>query len=87
VSRPDLTQRSGLYWTDKQIAAELGVSYDYWLKQAPGLERAGLPKRDPKFANRRRWSAVKAWLDRHDGIEAPSGADAAGGHKWEDEFT
>lgn len=62
----------GLYLDDKQIAAELGVTIDDWRAIALVLTRKGLPAPDPLFGGKRYWPAVKAFLDRRYGLDAPS---------------
>lgn len=64
--------RDGLYKSDKEIARLIGLSYATWRKSVAGLERAGLPRRDPAFLRRRYWPAVQAWLDRRNGMDARS---------------
>lgn len=61
-----------LYLTDELIAGKLGVSVEKWRANAKALEQSGLPLRDPLFCNRRYWPAVRAFLDRRNGIGAPS---------------
>lgn len=54
-----------------------------WSGIAVTLERHGLPKVDPLFGGRY-WPAVKAWLDRHNGLgkddvpQVPDGSDDYG---------
>lgn len=71
----DVTNREGgrmpidpLYMTDGEIAGLVGVGVDRWRANATVLERSGLPRRDPLFANKRYWPAVKAFLDRRNGL-------------------
>ncbi len=61
-----------LYVDDKEIAALLGLKVSEWRANAMILERRGLPAGDPLFSGRRYWPAVKAFLDRRYGLEAPS---------------
>lgn len=60
-----------LYVTDGEIAKVLGVSTDKWKQIATVLSRKGLPPPSPLFENRRYWPAVKAFLDRRHGLQAP----------------
>lgn len=66
-----MTGRPGLYLDDKEIAKQLGVSVAEWAVIASRLARVGLPAPDLLFGNRRYWPAVKAFLDRRYGLEAP----------------
>lgn len=63
---------TALYLSDRQIAKELGIGADLWRKQAAELEREGLPRRDEGFGRRRYWPAVKAFLDRRNGLSDAS---------------
>jgi hypothetical protein len=64
--------RSGLYKTDTEIAELVGVGEKKWRANARVLEKSGLPAGDPLFAGRRYWPAVKAFLDRRNGLGANS---------------
>jgi len=55
-----------LYLTDAEIAARVGVSTDKWKAAVDALK--GLPPADPVFEFRRYWPAVKAYLDRRNGV-------------------
>jgi hypothetical protein len=57
-----------LYMTDAEIAAELGIETESWKSTAAVLEKDGLPKFDPLFGRRRYWPAVRAYLDRRNGL-------------------
>jgi hypothetical protein len=59
-----------LYLTEAQIAVRVGISEREWAAAAQVLERSGLPKGDPVFNSRRYWPAVKAYLDRRNGLAA-----------------
>lgn len=76
MSRPlDITQadpRDGLYKTEAEIAALVGVGLDKWRANAAVLEKRGLPRRNPLFCDRRYWPAVRACLDRLEGLGTPS---------------
>ncbi len=59
-----------LYPSEAEIARELlgnarGVE---WRSLAQVLERQGLPRVDPTFGARY-WPAVRAWLDRRNGVD------------------
>lgn len=57
-----------LYLTDEQVAERIGVGVEKWRENARVLEAQGLPKRDRLFCSRRYWPAVKAFLDRRNGL-------------------
>jgi hypothetical protein len=59
-----------LYKSDVEIARELGVPPAKWRANAVVLERRGLPPPDPMFDGKRYWPAVKAFLDRRNGLGA-----------------
>jgi hypothetical protein len=61
-----------LYLTDEQVADRLGIGVDKWRENARVLEPQGLPKRDPLFCRRRYWPAVRAFLDRRNGLATAS---------------
>lgn len=67
TDRPDT-----LYKSDQEIARIVGIGEEKWRNTVPALERQGLPQRDPMFANRRYWPAVKAFLDRRAGLRQDS---------------
>jgi DNA-binding Lrp family transcriptional regulator len=52
----------GLFVTDEQLAAKLGVSADTLRPAIRTLEKRGFPRRDPLFGNKRFWPAVEAYL-------------------------
>ena len=58
-----------LYPTEAEIGRELfgSVRWSEWRAIAPILERKGLPQIDPLFGARY-WPAVKAFLDRRNGL-------------------
>lgn len=64
----DRVAEAELYLTDEEIAERVGVGVDKWRENARVLEPAGLPKRDRLFCGRRYWPAVKAFLDRRNGL-------------------
>lgn len=57
-------QISPLFLTEAEIARRTGVSARQWRAAAHALEKQGLPKRDPLFAKRRHWPAVRDFLDK-----------------------
>jgi hypothetical protein len=61
--------------TDAEIARRWKVSEKTARGAIRQLERVGFPKKDPLFANKRYWPAVKAFIDRRYGLgtAAPSG--------------
>jgi hypothetical protein len=58
----------GLFLTEGEIAARLGLPLADWQAAASTLEKAGLPKADTLFNRRRYWPAVKVFLDRRAGL-------------------
>lgn len=72
-----MSRADALYLSEAELAARLGVPKDEWDAIAPKLERRGLPAPDPVFGGRRYWPAVKAYLDRRNGL-AQSGSGAGG---------
>ena len=73
-----------LYVNDNQLAARLGIPKTEIRAMVTVLERSGFPKPDPQFNNLRYWPAIRAWLDRRNGIvkNAPTG----GPRTWEENF-
>lgn len=69
---------SSLFVADAQCAKRIGISTEELKKILPELERQGFPLKDPLFANRRYWPAVKAFLDRRHGLTEASGPGAFG---------
>lgn len=70
-------KHDALYLTEAEIAARVGLSLQEWDAVASKLERVGLPTTDPVFKSRRYWPAVKAYLDRRNGL--PQAANSAAG--------
>ncbi len=62
-------RRQGLYSCEAEIARRLSVSEKAWRRIAPALERESLPRKDPLFGARY-WPAVRAFLDRRNGLHA-----------------
>ena len=75
-----------LYKTDTEIAARLGVSIDLWRANAVVLEKSGLPKRDPMFARKRYWPAVRAFFDSCNGVGTRFAVDVGPIRDWEENF-
>jgi hypothetical protein len=62
-------EREKLYLTDAELIRRLGVPEKVMRSILPGLEsRFGFPRKQPLFGDRRYWPAVKAWLDKHNGL-------------------
>lgn len=59
--------------TDTHIAELVGMPPADWQVAAIVLERDGLVRPDPLFANKRYWPAVKAFLDRRYNLNNYSG--------------
>jgi len=51
-----------LYVSDTEIAKQLKMTLEQWLATAQVLERAGFPRRDALFGDRRCWPAVEQFL-------------------------
>lgn len=69
--RPETLEREKdkLYLSDAELIRRLGVPPKVMRPMLPGLEtKFGFPKPQPLFGGRRYWPAVKAWLDKHNGI-------------------
>ncbi|MGO7036070.1 winged helix-turn-helix domain-containing protein [Rhizobium ruizarguesonis] len=57
-----------LYVTDAECAARIGLPTQDFKDTLPALERAGFPTKDPLFNNKRYWPAVRAFLDKRNGL-------------------
>lgn len=69
-------EQQKLYVTDAELIRWLGVPEAEFRRLLPGLEsKYGFPKKSPLFSGRRYRPAVKAWLDKHHGVnmEPPKG--------------
>lgn len=69
--RPETIEREKdkLYLCDAELIRRLGVPAKVLRPILPGLEtKFGFPRKQPLFGGRRYWPAVKAWLDRHNGL-------------------
>jgi hypothetical protein len=62
-------EKDKLYLLDSELIRRLGVPEKVMRSILPGLEtRFGFPKKQALFGDRRYWPAVKAWLDKHNGL-------------------
>lgn len=62
-------EKDKLYLTDAELIRRLGVPDKVMRPMLPGLEsKFAFPKKQPLFGDRRYWPAVKAWLDKHNGL-------------------
>lgn len=69
-------EKDKLYVTDAELIRKLGVPEKGFRDVLVALEsKYAFPKKSPLFGGRRYWPAVKAWLDKHNGIsmDAPNG--------------
>jgi hypothetical protein len=65
-------EKDKLYLTDAELIRRIGVPEKVIRPMLPGLEsKYGFPRKQALFGNRRYWPAVKAWLDKHNGLPAP----------------
>jgi hypothetical protein len=64
-----LREKDKLYLTDAELIRRLGVPEKTLRPLLPALEtKQGFPKKSAFFGDRRYWPAVKAWLDKHEGL-------------------
>lgn len=62
-------EKEKLYLLDAELFRRLGVPASVIKPILPSLEsKFGFPKKQALFGGRRYWPAVKAWLDRHNGL-------------------
>ena len=62
-------EKDKYYLSDAELIRRLGVPEKHMRKILPGLEsKYGFPRKQPLFGDRRYWPAVKAWLDKRNGI-------------------
>ena len=62
-------EKEKLYLTDAELIRRIGVPEKTLRPLLPALEsKYGFPRKSPLFVGRRYWPAVKAWLDKHNGI-------------------
>ena len=67
-------EKDKLYLSDAELIRRLGVPDKILRPILPNLEnKHGFPKKQALFGGRRYWPAVKAWLDKHNGliVDAP----------------
>jgi hypothetical protein len=65
-------EKDKLYLTDAELIRRLGVPANVLRPILPNLEaKFGFPEKSALFGGRRYWPAVKAWLDRHEGLTMP----------------
>lgn len=64
-------EKDKLYLTDAELYRRLGVPRQTAAPVIQVLEdKQGFPKRQKLWGNRRYWPAVKAWLDRNNGLQS-----------------
>ncbi len=63
-----VTKSDKLFVTEAECAERLGLSTEQFKTALPAATQAGFPIKDPLFAGKRYWPAVRAWLDRRYGI-------------------
>ncbi len=62
-------EKDKFYLTDAELIRKLGVPEKFMRGILPGLEtKYGFPPKQPLFNGRRYWPAVKAWMDKHNGL-------------------
>jgi hypothetical protein len=62
-------EKDKLYLLDSELIRRLGVPEKTMRGILPALEaKYGFPRKQALFGNRRYWPAVKAWLDKHNGL-------------------
>lgn len=63
----------GVYVTDRELIEYLGIPTDTARQAIHELDRdprrSGFPQKDPLFGDRRYLPAIRAWLDRHNGLK------------------
>jgi hypothetical protein len=66
-------EKDKLFLLDSELIRRLGVPEKVLRPILPALEsKYGFPRKQALFGNRRYWPAVKAWLDKHNGLPDPS---------------
>lgn len=66
-------EKDKLFLTDAELIRRLGVPEKIMRPMLPGPEaNYGFPRKQALFGARRYWPAVKAWLDKHNGLPDPS---------------
>jgi hypothetical protein len=62
-------EKDKLYLKDSELIRRLGVPDKAFRAILPALEtKYNFPRKQPFFSQRRYWPAVKAWLDKHNGL-------------------
>ena len=62
-------EKDKLYLTDAELIRRLGVPEKVLRPMLPLLEKDyNFPKKSALFGGRRYWPAVKAWLDKYNGL-------------------
>lgn len=62
-------EKDKLYLLDSELIRRIGVPDKFMRNMLPGLEsKYGFPRKQALFGGRRYWPAVKAWLDKHNGL-------------------
>jgi hypothetical protein len=62
-------EKDKLYLLDSELIRRLGVPDKVMRRMLPSLEsKYGFPRKQPLFGQRRYWPAVKAWMDKHNGL-------------------
>jgi len=65
-------EKDKLYLTDAEMLRRIGVPPKLVKPLLPALEsKYAFPKKSAFFGDRRYWPAVKAWLDKHEGLTLP----------------
>jgi hypothetical protein len=65
-------EKDKLFLTDAELIRRLGVPEKHMRKILPALEtNYGFPRKQRLFGDRRYWPAVKAWLDKRNGLPDP----------------
>lgn len=62
-------EKDKLYLLDSELIRRIGVPEKTMRRLLPSLEsKFGFPKKQALFGGRRYWPAVKAWLDKNNGL-------------------
>jgi hypothetical protein len=67
-------EKDKLYLTDAEMIRRLGVpeKVGYETIRALDQRQLGFPRKQKLWGDRRYWPAVKAWLDKHNGLPGSS---------------
>jgi len=75
-------EKDKLFLTDAELIRRLGVPEKHIRRILPALEsKYGFPRKQPLFGDRRYWPAVKAWLDKRNGLPTASTLPGNGRHR------